>query len=671
MITQILDNINWPTDVLLLDFETYFDADYHLGKGKKALSIVEYVTDPRFRFTGLGIQFNDNEPRFIPGPYVPWVIERLKEKFGKAFHNCTVIAKNNKFDCLILVEKFGIYPPYTIDIEDLSRYYDSRMKQGLKDLCKLFKLPAKGDTKQFKGLYWETMTPEQRLAMKEYCLGDIKNEKSLLEILLPMLDNPGVELDLARHTLNLYLIPTLTLDSNQAKQIANDMDQALSEDLSRVAWVLKYRTKAKPNIPKIMRAKKIFPQILKDVLPEGEVVPMKPGKKEMIPATAQNDVAFQYLLAHKDQKVRDLCRAKAACSSWPLHQSKVHRMISQAKCCDGLIRMPLKYYGAHTGRWSGTGGWNPMNLGGKSNRATGKAIHPLIAQVRNTLIAPGGYTLVIVDSAQIEARELAWVAHQEDLLKGFADGEDIYSEFASDLFQAKVWKPTEEEKETPEGQTADIRRGFGKDAILGCGYGMGSLTFFDRCRQNDTLRPLFDSGEYDWDFIDRLIKVYRTKYSNIPAFWDEIAKCFRWPTKYSKERTVYRISESSELVFTRSGSTTKMQLPSGRVMNYRFATVSPKDDSIKYLHGHLWGGSITENLIQAICRCLLGYWLLKCEKAKIPIVLHSYDELVGCVPEENAERDLQTMIDIMLQGPAWANGLPLGIDAKISRRFCK
>ena len=667
-VDQILNKIDWPTDVLLLDFECYFDSEYHLGSGKKALPIVEYVTDSRFRFTGLGIQINDDELRFIPGPHIPYMIRRLKERFGKAFHNCTVVAKNNKFDCLILVEKFDIYPPYTIDVEDLSRYYDSRMKQGLKDLCKLFKLPAKGDTKQFKGLYWETMSPEQRQAMKEYCLGDITNEKSLLEILLPMVDNPNSELGLARHTLNLYLKPILNLDIEQAQRIAMEMDIALSEDLSRVAWVLKYRTKAKPNIPKIMRAKKIFPSILLNVLPKGEVVPMKQGKNQMIPATAQNDVAFQYLLAHKDQKVRDLCRAKAACSSWPLHQSKVNRMISQAKCCDGLIRMPLKYYGAHTGRWSGTGGWNPMNLGGKGR---GRPIHPLITQVRNTLMAPDGYTLIIVDSAQIEARELAWVAHQNDLLKGFADGEDIYSMFATDLFQAKVWKPTEEEKKTPEGQTADIRRGFGKDAILGCGYGMGANTFFDRCRQNDTLRPLFDSGKYDWDFINRLIKTYRNKYTNIPAFWTEIAKCFRWPTKYPGERTVYEISETAKLKFFRSGSTTKMQLPSGRVMNYRHATVSPKDNSIKYLHGHLWGGSITENLIQAMCRCLLGYWLLKCEDAGIPIVLHSYDELIGCVPKEDAERDLQTMSDIMLQGPAWAKGLPLGIDAKISERFCK
>ena len=668
MIIQILDNIDWPTDVLLLDFESFFSQDYCMGKGKNALSIIEYVTDSRFRFTGLGIQINDQPLRFIPGPHVPWAITQLKKKFGRALHNCTVVAKNNKFDCLILVEKFGIYPPYTIDVEDLSRYYDSRMRQGLKDLSKLFKLPAKGDTKQFKGLCWETMTPEQRQAMKEYCLGDIKNEKSLLEILLPMLDNPGVELALAHHTLNLFLKPVLSLDTDQAIQIANDMETALSEDLWKVSWVLKYRTKTKPNIPKIMRTKKIFPQILQDVLPKDESVPMKQGKNEMIPATAQNDVTFQYLLAHKDQKVRDLCRAKAACSSWPLHQSKVRRMITQTKCSDGLIRMPLKYYGAHTGRWSGTGGWNPMNLGGKGR---GRPIHPLIAQVRNTLMAPDGHTLIIVDSAQIEARELAWTAHQDDLVKGFTDGEDIYSSFASELFQAKVWKPSEEEKKTPEGQTTDIRRSFGKDAILGCGYGMGANTFFDRCRQNDTLRPLFDNGDYDWDFISRLIKTYRTKYTSICDFWTEIKKCFRWPTKYPKEQTTYKISETANLRFNRCGTTTRMRLPSGRVMNYRYATVSPKDDSIKYLHGYLWGGSITENLIQAICRDLLGYWLLKCEDAGIPIVLHSYDELVGCVPKENAEKDLQTMIDIMCSGPEWSDGLPLAAEGMISDRYCK
>jgi len=422
------------------------------------------------------------------------------------------------------------------------------------------------------------------------------------------------------------------------------------------------------NILKLIRSNKQFPKILAELLPEGEQVPTKMGTKKIIPALAKTDVSFQLLLTHSDDKVRQLCRARISAKSWPTWIQRVQKLKAQAKVMNGMLPVSIKYYGAHTGRFSGSGGVNLLNLGGKGR---GRPIHSLIAQVRNTIMAPDGYTLVIVDSAQIEARELAWVAHQDDLVKGFADGEDIYSEFASELFQAKVWKPTEEEKKTPEGQTADIRRGFGKDAILGCGYGMGTNTFFDRCRQNDSLRPLFDNETYDWDFINRLVKTYRTKYSNIPAFWTEIEKYFRWPTKYPKERTEYRISDTASLQFLRQGTTTKMRLPSGRVMNYRYASVSPKDNSIKYLHGHLWGGSITENLIQAMCRDLLGYWLLCCEDVGIKIVLHSYDELVACVPKEEAEYSLATMINIMEQGPEWSQGLPLAAEGQISERYCK
>jgi DNA polymerase len=654
----------------VLDFETYFDGDYTLA-GKKSKGITAYIADPRFEFTGLGIQINDEDPRFFAGDRVVATIQRLKLAFGKALHNCTVVAKNNKFDVLILTEKFGIYPPYTIDVEDLSRYYDSRMSQKLKDLAKHFGLQPKGDTMQFKGLHWEDMSSEQRRAMREYCLGDIIDENALLKILLPMLHDPGTELDLGRHTLNLYLKPTLELDTEQAAQIARDMDTALSEDISKVAWVLKHRTKAKPNIPKILRTKKLFPQLLQQCLDDcgaGEQVPMKKGKNEMIPATAKEDVGFQLLLAHGDKKVRELCQAKAACSSWSLHQSKVNRMIIEAECSGGKLRIPLKYYGAHTGRWSGTGGWNPLNLGGKGR---GNPIHPLIGQVRNMLVAPDGYKLVVADSRQIEARELAWTAHQTDLIEGFANGEDIYSNFASELFQAKVWNPSEEEKETPEGKKVSIMRGFGKDAILGCGYGMGTDTFFDRCRQNGSLRPLFDSGEYDRPFIDRLIKTYRSKYANVPAFWREMERCFRVVTKYPGQEAVYDISDHAQFTFTRSGSTTRLQLPSGRPLTYHHATVSPKQDRLKYIWGPLWGGTLTENVIQAMCRCLFGGWLLECERQGIPIVTHTYDELVGCVPEDEAEDRLQQMINIMRVGPEWATGLPLDAEGWIGKRYKK
>ena len=101
--TDILKQIDWPIETLVIDFETFFDVNYSLSK----ISTVEYITDPQFEFTGLGFEILNhpkaNGPVFISGPDVPWAVRRLKKLFCKAFHNCTVAAKNCKLDILILL----------------------------------------------------------------------------------------------------------------------------------------------------------------------------------------------------------------------------------------------------------------------------------------------------------------------------------------------------------------------------------------------------------------------------------------------------------------------------------------------------------------------------------------------------------------------------------------
>jgi len=679
VIAEILQSAGYPRDTLVVDFETYFASGYTL----KDMSIVEYVDDPRFEFTGLGVKINDDKSRFTMRVW--WMIRRLQRKYGDNLEDVTVVVKNSKFDILILAEKFGIYPPYVIDVEDLSRYYDPRMSQKLKDLVKIFKLrKPKGDTLQFKGQHSAGIDVA---AMKEYCLDDVDLEYELLDLLLPIVDNPEMEFKLMQHTLNLYLHPPFDLDVGLAKEISAGMQRELRGDLLKVRWVLEYATKKKKTISEILRARSILPKILADVLPEGEVVPMKQGKKKMIPALAQEDVGFQLLLVHPVEKVRDLMAAKAAVTSWPLHKAKVDSIIAQAACSGDHVRVPIKYYGAHTGRWSGTAGVNLLNLGGKGR---GRAIHPLIGMVRNALKAPPGYMLVIPDSAQIEARELAWVAGQDDLTKGFARGEDIYSVFATRLFGEEVRKPREDDPDDVKS-TLNIRRGFGKDAILGCGFGMGTNTFILRCKQNPSLRPLFDSGEYDWDFVDKLIKTYRTTYARIPEFWRTIEKCFRWVTKYPNEVISYYIPteeiclhngmekqkpiiKNALFTFWKEGKDTIIQLPSGRRLFYRDAVVT-RDKQIKYRAGramtHTWGGSLTENVIQAMCRDLLSGWLLECERTGISIIHHTYDELVGCVPEHSADVALEQMYGIMNTGPDWAAGLPLATEGEITPCFKK
>jgi DNA polymerase len=679
---DILQSIDWPTEILVIDFETYFDTDYTLSK----MSTVEYVTDPRFEFTGLGIEILNhpkaNGPIFIPGPDVPWAIKRLQKLFGKALHNCTVVAKNCKFDMLILAEKFGIYPAYPLDIEDLSRTYDSRMSHRLKDLVSYFNLAKpKGDTQQFKGLHYGEMSKEQQANLAEYGRTDIELETALLKILLPYITNPAFELALARHTLNLYLKPTLTMDYGLAEQTIQDMDAELNKSLKLVG-------STKKEISGTLSFTKILKQALYD-LPIPEKMPVKTGKpgKNMvallgqsgvIPALAKTDEGFKQLLNHKDEKIRNLIKAKVAIKSWPNWIKRVQSMVNQCKASGNKLRVPLKYYGGHTGRWSGTEKINLQNLGG---RGRGVAIHPLIAQVRNLLIAPDGYKLLIDDSAQIEARLLAWLAGQDDLVRGFANGEDIYSVFATTLFGEKVWKPGPDEQ-TREAKTAKIRRGFGKDAILGCGYGMGTNKFYGRCRENDSLRPLFDSGEYDWDFVDGLIKTYRKMYKKIPKLWQNVEKAFRFVCRYSDQMKEYPTIQEHYLInnpdvpfqpllrFWKSGNTVNIQLPSGRVLYYHHARVNRRGD-IRYHYGKLWGGSLVENIIQAIARDLLGYWILECEAQGIPVCLHCHDEVVSYSFGGNESADLERMNRIMSTGPDWAEGLPLAAEGSLAECYVK
>jgi DNA polymerase len=279
--------------------------------------------------------------------------------------------------------------------------------------------------------------------------------------------------------------------------------------------------------------------------------------------------------------------------------------------------------------------------------------------VKQLIQAPGGYKLGVADSAQIEARMLAWLAGQQDLLDGFAKGEDVYSVFASHLFRCEVRKPTEDDPPDVASELK-IKRGFGKDAILGAGYGMGANRFHANCLANPSLRPLFDSGQYDFKFIKQLIDLYRSKYSKIPEYWSRVEKAFRRVIRFP-----HLEAHVGPVAFRNDHGTVEIELPSGRVLYYRHTSIS-KDGSIKWHHGMLWGGSITENIDQSISRDLLGYWVLRCEEEGLPVVLHIHDDIKTLLPVDQAEEGLAKQMSIMRSLPEWARGLPVDVEGKLS-----
>lgn len=685
---QILRTNKYPTTAITLDFETYHDKDYSL----KDMSIVEYVCDPRFALTGLGgfiskQPFDDPENcRFFDPSSIGSAIAMLQDHYGDNLDGCTIVGQNLMFDCMILCEKFGIIPPYTIDTLNLARHEDSRRPNKLEKLCEYSDVGMqKGDNKWTKGLQWNDMSPTQQNKHAEYCRGDIITTTRLFRLLLPLLTNPVIELPLQQHTLEMYLRPRLAFDFDLADNLIIQMEAELEGILHKAAWTWKYRDKKHKTLIEVIRSAK-FVKALAEVLPKGESVPMKRGKKGNIPALAKTDEALQYLLHHSKQEVRELIEARVGAKSWPTWIKRLQSMINQAKLRDGKLGIPLNYYAGHTGRWGGTQNINPQNLPGRGR--AGEGTHPLLQQIRNCLITPPGYVLGIVDLAQIEARDLAWFAGQNDLLEGFKNGEDVYSDFAITLFRSPVRKARK--SDPSEIQTLlKIRRGFGKDAILGCGYGMGAIKFHTRCLSNNDLKPSFDSGDFDFAFIDTLIKTYRKKYKKIPEFWTAVEKAFRWVTKYPHEGMWYvpQFAKSDGfswarckgeaipflLHFYNDNSVVNIQLPSGRCLKYPGARIVKDryNGSIKHQHGHEWGGSLVENIIQASSRDIFAEGILAVEKAGYSVVMHSHDEIICLLKKKTAEKDLEKIIEIICHNPSWCKDLPLAAEGELSEFYKK
>jgi len=626
---NVLAEAGYPTDILCLDFETYFDNEYSLSK----MSTIEYINDPRFELTGLGGLYTDTDnPAFIEPDsiYIPVDID-----------NYTVLVQNARFDITILQEKFGIVPKYIVDLIDLAKHYDSRMKHGLKQMAQMFGLLPKGETQNFKGLHWDKMTKEQRQALREYTIRDVELETELAKILLLKLTNPKEELALARHTLNLWLHQRLRVDFDRAKQLKVQMRAKIAQAVKQSGHTIKE-----------LRSQK-FAHYLQEALPPGEKVPMKQGKRGNIPALAKTDEACQQLLIHSDPKVRNLVSARVSVKSWPTHMKRIDSIVAQAKANGGLLRIPINYYGCHTGRWSGGEGYNLQNLGAEGRG--GQEHDSLIGQVKTCLLPLEGCVPCIIDSAQIEARIVAWLAGQDDLVEGFAGGEDVYSTFATELFGCQVRKPRSTDPK-PLATALKIKRGFGKDTILGAGYGMGADKFYRNCMANAALRPLFDSGEYDLAFIKKLIGTYRTTYSKIPKYWNQVERAFRLCIQYP-----HLEPEVGCTRFYCRGQTVHIRLPSGRVLYYRHARVDKKK-TIKYQWGPLWGGSITENIDQSIARDLLGYWWLQAIKENLPVFIHIHDDLRLLSIENKIDEHIKILSQIMTTSPLWAEGLPLAID---------
>jgi DNA polymerase len=325
---------------------------------------------------------------------------------------------------------------------------------------------------------------------------------------------------------------------------------------------------------------------------------------------------------------------------------------------DGLLPIPLKYYGGHTGRWSGTEGINPQNFGTRSKEN-------LVNQVRTIIVPPPDHVLLITDAAQIEARIVNWLAGQWNILDLYASGADPYCKLAAAIIGRPVNKP-------------DSMRQLGKCAELGCGFGMGPTKFMAMAAKppyNLTVAP---------HQSEVAIYAYRQTHPKVVTLWYNVERGFKYVAKNPIEKFALPIGVSSHVLFTSLNGVISVRLPSSRVLYYpkiRIRVEQNREELVQLnatdtrKSVRLWGGFLVENIVQAIARDILALAILETDKYGAGIgqrvALSVHDEIVSVAPEKYAAMALDIQLAALRHTPEWAEGLPLNAEGKTAERYEK
>lgn len=361
------------------------------------------------------------------------------------------------------------------------------------------------------------------------------------------------------------------------------------------------------------------------------------------------------LLNHKDKKIQKLMEARLAVKSWPLHIRRVENLINFATARQGKIGIPVKYSGAHTHRNSGTDGVNFYNLAKRPKKG-----YELIKDIKNLIQAPKGYVLLTFDYSQIEARYLAYIAGQNDLVESFRAKRDVYSEAATVVFGKKTREPVSSDP-PPIAKQLTMRRNFGKMEILGAGYGMGATTFYNRCYEDDRLRAAVTP-----QLAESIIKTYRKTYSAIPKFWKTVENLFKFVVKYPEEKmTKHGLVVEHDSKYNRI----LLTLPSGSRLYYPQVVNCRSSGSLKWLYSRgssLWGGVFVENIVQSTCRDILVDAMLSVKRAGYIIAADLYDSFTVLVKKEAVKDAEEGLTIIACEPPSWCATVPLAVKMEVS-----
>lgn len=593
--------------LITIDFETYYSKDYSLSK----LQTDAYILDAQFEIIGVSIKQGDAPPEWFSGS-----LEEVKQWCAARIdHTSTVCAHHAHFDGFILTQVLGIRPARWVDTLGMSRaLYPYLKSHSLSALVKEIGLGEKGtEVINAIGKRRSDFTPQELDRYANYCMNDSALTHTLAALMLPKL--PELELSIIDMTVRMFTEPQLYLDENKLDEYYHKEVNRKKELLEKISC----DTKSLMSNPK-------FADLLLDL---GVTPPMKisPRTGKMTYAFSKTDKHFQALLDHPDPQVQALVEARLGVKS-NIFETRTQRLLATAKRSK-YLPVYLHYWGAKTtGRHSGG---NQMNMQNVPARGAG-------SEVREAIIAPPGYKVVVGDSSNIELRVAMAMAGQDDILGKLYAGTDLYCDFASKLFGRTI---TEDDK--PE-------RMLGKIAMLSLQYGAGAEKFKEMVRIQAKRHLTLDEAT-------DIVNLYRAVHAKVVSLW---WYCGNDVLRFIHNRDVLRsVDVNGWFLTTHDG----FALPGFPGVVYKKLR---KDVDGQWIYDagsgssvKIYGGKVVENLCQHAARQIV-LWQTACVNSKYKVALSVHDEIVCVVPDEKVAECKAYMEAVLATAPKWCRGkIPL------------
>ena len=604
-------------NIITVDFETYYDKDISLRK----LTTEEYVRHEQFEVIGVSVKVNNEETAWLSGPH-----DALKKYLHANYdwENSAVLAHNTMFDGAILSWLFDIHPRVWLDTLCMARaLHGTEVGGSLAFLAEKYGLGVKGnEIVNAVGKRLTDFNEEELGRYGDYCVNDTELTYKLYKKFEK--DFPVVELKIIDLTLRMFIDPVLELNVEKLKRHL-DILKDQKDDLLEEAGIEKSELMSNPKFAKALEALGVVPPMKTS---------LRTGKESF--AFAKSDEAFKALQEHDNPKVQALVAARIGLKS-TLEETRTQRFIEVAS--RGKMPVPIRYYAAHTGRWGGSDKINLQNLPSRG---------PNAKVLKSSICAPEGYSIIEADSAQIEARVLAWLSQQVDLVRAFENGEDVYKKMAGSIYGKK------------EEDISAAERFIGKTTILGCGYGMGAVRFKEQLQSFGV--------DMEQEEAARIIKIYRQTNSSITKLWRECQVALEG----MRQGDAYAIGLSGvlQVIPNQNG----IQLPNGLMMRYDNLKAEEGEKGLEYFYKtrrgdvRIYGGKVVENVCQAIARCIMAEQMLMISK-KYRVLLTVHDSVVCCVPDKELDKAAAYVDSCMRHTPEWAKGLPVRGDVETGKNY--